>query len=104
MDEKFEQLKQMYNELNDRFISTEEEVLRYRAKRVPRFEAGEKIYCVNTKDKKIVTLKIDEVIIDKFGISYREYINEKEFRQFPELFSFCDKDEANQYVADLETK
>lgn len=96
LEEKYEQLKQMFQEAIEKNAKLDEEVEKYKYKVIPMFSIGQELFCVKVKEKEVVSLKVDEITINKFGIAYREYISENEFKQFPETLCFANKIEANE--------
>lgn len=81
MDNK--KLEQMYNEVVDYNTKLENELETYKLKSIPKYDIKQKLYCLD-QNKNIVTLTVDEIVISKLGIFYREYKSENDFIQFPE--------------------
>ena len=104
IESKFERLSDMYNEVVNENAKINEELEQYKLKVVPKYSIAHELFAIDIVKHDILKLKVDEIIIDKFGISYREYISETEFKQFPERFCFLNKIDANEYALNLEDK
>ena len=94
-EERFNRLSVLYNDLNDRFSAQEQELVRYKDNFCPKFKYGDKLWALNGQKQEIEVLKVDEIIINKFGVHYREYVDEKSFKQFPEQFCYESKEIAD---------
>lgn len=93
-------LKQLCDELNNKCAELEEEVISYRQNLCPRFMLKTPLYVVTLKDTKfeISEFTPDEIITNIYGIHYREYISEKDFKQYPEIMCFKTKEEAQEFI------
>lgn len=100
-EEKFNMISELYNELNDRYSATEAELIKYKDSFCPKYSYGDKLFAVDINAKEVKPLKVDEVIINKFGVHYREYVSETEFNQFPEQFCFDLEQDANLALEQL---
>ena len=100
-EEKFNMISALYNELNDRYSATEAELIKYKDTFCPKFGCGDKLFVVDVNNKDVKTLSVDEIIINKFGVHYREYVSELEFKQFPEQFCFDIEKDANLALQQL---
>jgi hypothetical protein len=88
-------LRILCNELNDKCAKLEEELIYYKQRFCPKYMLKSKLFAVNANEKKIEEIKPDEIIITIWGISYREYLDEQKFKQFPETLCFSSFEEAN---------
>lgn len=100
-EEKFNMISELYNELNDRYSATEAELIRYKDGFYPKYSYGDKIFVLDINARDVKPLKVDEAIINKFGVHYREYISETEFKQFPEQFCFDTEQDASLALEQL---
>lgn len=99
-NEKFEELQKLCDSLNDKCAQLEEEVISYRQNLCPRFMLKSPLYVVTLKDAKFDISEItpDEIITNVYGIHYREYIGEDDFKQYPEMLCFKTKEEAQSFI------
>lgn len=95
IEEKFNRLSVLYNELNDRYSAQELELVRYKDNFCPKFKYGDSLWVLNNQKGEIDRIKVDEIIINKFGVHYREYISESDFKQFPEHLCYENKELAD---------
>lgn len=93
-------LKQLCDELNNKCAELEEEVISYRQNLCPRFMLKTPLYVVILKDTnfEISEFTPDEIITNVYGIHYREYTSENNFKQYPEIMCFKTKEEAQEFI------
>ena len=82
------EINELYNELCEKYAATATELEYYKDKAIPKYNVGDKLHALNIKEKKIIKLVVDEIITNRFGIHYREYLNETELQQYPEQYCF----------------
>ena len=104
LEEKYNELKIRFHEIVEKNAMLDEKLEKYNYKIIPAFSVGQELFCLNAKKREIVPLKVDEIIINKFGVAYREYTSETEFKQFPEVLCFENKIDANESLSKTETK
>lgn len=102
LQQKFERLKGLYNELNDKFAQCEEELIKYKSKFVPKYELKDKLFFLNVATREVESLVVDEIGITKLGVFYREFTSETELRQIPETLCFASEDEVRQKIKETE--
>lgn len=100
---KQEELEKLCDELNNQCAQLEDKLSFYEENNCPKFRVKNNLFIVNITEKKIETLKVDEIIINLYGIHYREYLNEESFKQFPEQFCFKEENEAKKYLEKITT-
>lgn len=98
MSENKPDFEKLYNDIVTYNVNLENELEEYRLRIVPKFKPGQKLYCSDVVNKKIVELKVDEIVINQLGISYREFKNENKFVQFPEKLCFVSEKESQTKI------
>lgn len=98
MSENKPDFEKLYNDIVAYNANLENELEEYRLHIVPKFKPGQKLYCSDVVNKKVVELKVDEIVINQLGISYREFKNENKFVQFPEKLCFVSEKEAQTKI------
>lgn len=93
-------IEELYNELNNKCSKMEDQLFEMSKKVIPMYRVGDILVCVD-KDKKTCSLTVDEIIITKLGVSYREYLSETEFKQFPEFRCFSCEGDAMCFIQQL---
>lgn len=81
-------IERLYNDLHQEYCNVVDELEKYKDKLIPKFNIGEKLFAVNIKDKNVVEISVDEIVLNRFGIAYRNYASETEMYQFPEQYCF----------------
>lgn len=98
---KYNKIKELYNDLNNKYAQAEEQLIEFSKKPVPKFEIGDNLFVVNLSKKDIERLKVDEIVANRFGIAYREFVSEVELKQFPEMLCFKQDSEAQNYLDNI---
>ena len=96
LEEKYARLKQLLEEYVEKNAELADALAGYQSKDVPKYGIGQELFCLDVPKHEIYSLKVEEIIINKFGIAYREYVKEDSFKQFPEHLCFLNKIEANE--------
>lgn len=91
-------LEKKFNELAEEYNRVVTALEFYETRVCPIYHVGEKIFVYKMNEKKVDNFKIDEIVINKSGVSYIEYINDKEFNIYPESFCFSNLIDLNKYV------
>lgn len=98
LEEKYEQLKKMFQAEVEKNAELDTQLEEYKHKLVAKYQIDQELFCLDIKKHEIFPLKVNEVIINKFGVAYREYVSETEFKQYPEILCFANKIDANEYL------
>jgi len=96
LEEKNTRLKQLLDEYVNKNAELADALAEYQSKDVPKYGVGQELFCLDMAKHEIYSLKVEEIIINRFGIAYREYVSEDSFKQFPEHLCFLNKIEANE--------
>jgi Holliday junction resolvasome RuvABC DNA-binding subunit len=67
----------------------------------PKYNLRQKLFAVQIIDKKILEIDVDEIVINIFGIAYRNFVSETEMYQFPEKYCFPNKEMADEFLDGL---
>lgn len=103
-DYRMADLNELYNELNNQNAKLEEQLLRYRNYGfIPKLHVKDWGYTLNIKDNKVEQFQVDEIVLDMFGLTYREYISESEFRVVPDDLCFTNEQEATKALEKYNT-
>jgi hypothetical protein len=66
--------------------------------KLPKHELMQKLWVADLSNNKIQTISVDEIVINAFGISYRNYVGEESMYQFPERFCFANEKEVQDFL------
>lgn len=94
-------INELYNEMCEKYTAVVAELEYYKDKFVPKYNVAEKLFAIDIREKKIVNLNVDEIVINNFGVHYREYVGENGLIQYPEQYCFNKSEEAEKYLNEL---
>ena len=88
--------EKLYNEISQKYSDTLSELENYKLRLLPKFYVGQKIYVTHPTEEEPLEITVGRIEIEKFGISYVEFVDEQRIKRMPEMFCFDNLTEAKE--------